>query len=66
MLIGIGLVLVVRKTIAQLLRQDRERNSHCHPTEELPLPAPNVLPNAPQDFLLWPICIFPNKFHLDG
>jgi hypothetical protein len=36
-----------------------------HPATNPPLPALNVLPNALQNFLLWRIGIFPNKFHLD-
>jgi hypothetical protein len=34
-------------------------------TECQPLAAPNVLPDAPTNFLLWEISIFPNKFQLD-
>ena len=54
MLIGIGLVLGEAKRIAQAFPQGTSPSVHpCfpHTTKPPPLPAPNVLPNAPPDSL---------------
>jgi PEP-CTERM motif-containing protein len=59
MLIGLGslgLVLLMRKRAALRHPRPLERIAHAYiadATEHPPLPAPNVLPNAPQDFFLW-------------
>ena len=63
MLLGVGLVFVMRKRIGQRLPQAiSSAAGRCyipHTAERPPFLASNVLPNAPQDFPPGRICIFP-------